>query len=434
MKIGVNPYITTPKYQKRQTAVSFQASVPKKIQSEKIFELEEALKPIWFDKEKYLAKLKEFAHIDINSRNFAGDTLITDSAKKDGRFLNSLVWMEKRGEIEGINWNATNRNGDNIIMIALKGSHMGFNFISLMNNIMKLAEEEKIDVNYVNQKQGYSLMDCALEYAGIDMYDILQLKGIDVTKTCKNKPIVKQAIDKGIFGNQFKTLVCHPSMEISKYNPQELLRYIDSAPQSRKPLNYYRNYPTERKYLEEYTKKEYKEAIQTALQMQNARKTQKYYQKNGMLTLNQIQDHIKYAFGEDAINMPLNEIGENIGHFLAEIYVEPNDTAGIAKVKDIITQLRKCQFLFWKEDDIGRTPLMIALEAENLVVARAILEKMTDGEFKYIDRGSWNYNQISRKCSINHESAIRELINKLQPKDREEFTKLFEERLTKRWE
>lgn len=390
MKIGVNPYITTPKYQKRQTAVSFQASVPKKIQSEKIFELEEALKPIWFDKEKYLAKLKEFAHIDINSRNFAGDTLITKSAKSDGRFLKTLMQMEKRGEIKGIDWNATDRNGDNIIMLALEGSSRSFvNTLNMLDCIKTLAEEDKIDVNYINNQRGYSLMDCAIKKQSLIM-EILALKGIDITKTFFT-PIVQQAIDFNVPKPIFEQIVYHPSMDMSIYDTRKLYQYID------------RNIRDKREGTN------YKNTIENTLKIQNVKTTRKYYQENGILTLNQIEHHVKNTNCQAALNLPLNDIGENIGHFIAETYVDPTDTKSIRKVNEIITELQRNGFYFWKEDDIGRTPLMIALEAENLIVAKAIINKMINGDFHYF--------------------ATRELIDKLQPRDRDAFIKLLDERL-----
>ena len=432
MRVGFNPYISTPKNKKQQSTVSFQASAPKKIYSSKIFELEKALEAIslQFEREKYLAKLKEFAHININSRNFDGDTLITDSAKKGSRFLCELMELEKRGEIEGINWNATDQNEDNIIMIALKGTGSGrvAGFTNIMYGIKELAEAGKIDVNYVNEEEGYSLMDCALKYAGTDLFSILELKGLDAAKTCSDKPIIIQAIDRGIPTASFNSLVCHPSIDINKYNPKELVQYIGNAP------SYEERYKEpDKNFLDNNTRVQYIKSINNALKLQIARQTSKYYQDNGMLDLNQIGNFVNTLDYIDAINMPLNDIGENIGHFLAETYIYPDDKAGIAKVKSIIKKLRENLFSFWKEDDIGRTPLMIALEAENLVVAKMLMERMTKWEFKYINGCSIPYYFSIHTRGVNHEPAIRELINKLKPKDKEEFTRLFEKRLNSEW-
>lgn len=431
MKIAFNPYLSYSQYRKPQkthSAPSFQASKPRKIQSMDIFKLEEELKPVWFDKEKYKAVLDKYAHIDINSRNANGDTIVSKALRENNSFFSSLMYMEQRGEIDGIDWNQKDYNDDNLLMIGFmaKDDFRANN----RSDLVKLANQGKIDVNYVNNTRGYSLPQLLLSERNSLDYNFFELKNLDITKTARysrySGSIVQQAINQALDPYYFEQLVCHPSIDFSQYNPQELFRYIDSAPR----YSY-----DERRPLDDYEKRHYKEAIEKAVKVQNAKKMAKYYQANGTLTLQQIIAHVNNVKDQTAINMKMNDMGLTIAHLLAELPISPKDVRAVEQLKELIKQMRFAGCYFWQEDSLGRSPLMLAFETGNLVVAKAMLETMWDSELRYVrleERASLPWNAISIQ-NLNHIPILWNLIADLEPEDRKEFGNLLFECLKKRY-
>lgn len=421
MRVNFNPTISyiRPRSQKRsyQTQVSFQAAKPQKIQSAEIFKMEAELKKVWFNDEKYKAVLKKYAHIDINSKNIDGDTIVTKAMREGDSFVTQLFWMENRGEIEGIDWNAKDANGDNLLMLAFKAPWRPLT--EPFNELVKLANAGKIDVNYVNQRRGYSLLEGVLLDNSLSLHYLLKLKGLDLVKNTTPQKLLKTLIDKCVFPNTFQAIVCHPSIDIESCDISDLYKYIGEPS--------YDAY-LKRQGLSDYEKCGYKNAIKTAIKINNAKKLAKYYAEEGELSLDQIVKHVDSVNDEQAINMPLNELGETIAHLLAEIPVEPKDEK---RVKDLIEKMRNSVCYFWQEDSLSRSPLMVALENRNFVVARAMLEKMLDSELMYIDinlRGC--LPGVAMKSSkINQVPALWNLIAELDLKDRQEFGALLIERI-----
>lgn len=439
MKIAFNPYLSYSQYrnpQKTHSAPSFQASKPRKIQSMDIFKLEEELKPVWFDKEKYKAVLDKYAHIDINSRNSAGDTIVSKALREHNSFFTSLIYMEQRGEIDGIDWNQKDYRGDNLLMVGFKAGNIGWTNNNI-SELVKLANKGKIDVNYVNETVGYSLPQLVITRRLNAFYQLLELENLDITRIAQNsmqsEQIVQLAIKRALFSGDFEKLVCHPSMDFSQYDPQELFRYIDSAPRD---YGYYSRQDYERYYdrlpLDDYNRRSYKSAIEKAVKVQNAKKMAKYYQSNGTLTLQQIIEHVNNVKDQTAINMKMSDVGLTIAHLLAELPIDSRDTRAVQQVKELIKQMRSAGCHFWQEDSLGRSPLILAFETGNLVVAKAMLETMRDSELKYIERGSLPWNAIKDK-KLNHIPIIWNFISDLEPEDRKEFGNIFFECLKKRY-
>ncbi len=174
--------------------------------------------------------------------------------------------------------------------------------------------------------------------------------------------------------------------------------------------------------------KDYIDAVETAIAMHNIKKLQSAYDKEGVFTLNQISEAVNIIGKMDTINTNLNELDENIGHFFAETYINPENSKEVEIADNIAAKLRKSYFHFGKKDSIGRTPLIIALEGENFVVAKAILKNTHPSEIKYCSQNLRSLTGISRP-EDDTEAEIRALIKNLEPEQSEEFTKLLDERL-----
>ncbi|MCM1338686.1 MAG: hypothetical protein NC191_03340 [Muribaculaceae bacterium] len=342
--------------------------------------------------------------------------------------------QEKRGEIE-VDWNIIMNNGDNLLMDFFKTEQRkDYYYMQKQKELfIELAKEGKIDVNYVN-KGSYSLSQCAFMFDGrLGSPELLfKLENLDITKIepdgISNEPIIKFAIKRGVREETLESLATHPSLDITKYDLDDLYTYIDEAPH---PYRYYDSYEKMRSNfrfpLNDYNKKCYKEAIERAIKIHNAQKAIQYYKENGSMSLEQIQTHIENAKTEKALNLPLNDINQNIAHLLAEIPIDPKDDSTVQKVKDMIKTLCEYQCYFWTEDALGRTPLILALENKNLVVAKFMLKKMSKPHFKY--QKSSIYNSEISEPELNHIPIIWNLIADLEPKDRKELGLLFFERL-----
>lgn len=96
------------------------------------------------------------------------------------------------------------------------------------------------------------------------------------------------------------------------------------------------------------------------------KKAKEIYDREGTFTLEQISDIVNYPLFSRIKDEKYNIVGENIGHLISEIYVEPSKTK---QLEDIFKRLQECEYNFQSVDDFGTTPLDKAIEAENKPVA-----------------------------------------------------------------
>lgn len=96
------------------------------------------------------------------------------------------------------------------------------------------------------------------------------------------------------------------------------------------------------------------------------KKIKDIYDREGTFTLEQISDIVNYPLFSRIKDEKYNIVGENIGHLISEIYVEPSKTK---QLEDIFKRLQECEYNFQSVDDFGTTPLDKAIEAENKPVA-----------------------------------------------------------------
>ena len=97
------------------------------------------------------------------------------------------------------------------------------------------------------------------------------------------------------------------------------------------------------------------------------------YEENGGFSIDEIDRFVDYKNFNKIMTEPLNDIGENIAHFLPEIFVEEG-SENYNKLRNIFEKIQDAKFDFSKKDSLDRTPLMKAIEAENVEVAKLLLE------------------------------------------------------------
>lgn len=253
---------------------------------------------------------------------------------------------------------------------------------------------------------------CTATYRKSDLVNILgKIKDVDINA------LIKTAINKFSFYYEFENFLCCPELNLAEFDAKKAIKYI---------IYHYNA------QCDVYKKETFIKSIENALKVHNAYATKKYYQDNGELTIQQISKHIKDANCQRAINMPITNIGGNIGHLLAEMITDDKDLKKLKPyLKNLISELHQADFHFWEKDGIGRTPVMFALELGNYNIARAMLEEMTESEIRYREGGIYSYG-ISFK-EDDTEVDLRDAINNLEPDKKEEFAKLLDERLNTEW-
>lgn len=361
---------------------------------------------------------------------------LLEYAKTGSHRLSELIVDVYDKKVEPIDWNVKDEDGRNILMmLASAFNRLGCARNDELKNFVHFANTSGcIDVNYVNEKNGFSLVEYAAFVCPDSLREILKLKDLDVNNSRRPKgavSVLELAVHRRVHPADFEELVCHPSMDLDKVNIQDVYKEIYSSSDA----DWYRVYDTKpeidnRTLRIDYIDK-YEEALKIGMKIQKVKKTKEYYEKNGVLTLEQIYEHVNNADCSRAINMGLNNISQTIAHFLAETYVDPDDKKAVELVNKIVDKLRASNYYFWREDYMDRTPPMLALESENFVVARAMLERMKEDEFEYLFEKRDTYQSCAVKFEERrlHSHRLNEIIKKLEPDKREEFEKLLADRI-----
>ena len=214
-----------------------------KIQSKKIFEIEEFL-----DNQMLLEEFfKLNPNIDINSKNKNGDTIVLEAIRENNyHILHQLKKQEQAGIINGINWNAVDSEGKNGLMIAIERNH--FKDIECLNennyervyNYKKSYEKKSndkntvydikdllelgVNPNYINEKTKFQNFYCTplqeliivSNKAAVDA--ILESSKTDVNLSHPDTPPPIFMVDESFYGDStlFERMVKHPSCNLHK--------------------------------------------------------------------------------------------------------------------------------------------------------------------------------------------------------------------------
>ncbi len=317
-----------------------------KYQDKKIFQLEEC-----FDS-AYLRNIffKENADIDINSRNEDGDTLVT-KAFKEGN-LNFLEYLKN---VEGIDWNAYDTNGQNAAKIILSDNNS--NNTENLLEFLTTVEDKGFNIN----SPGVIDYFRTAHFTGRDNCIVTPLINAIKNKPQLIKPLlkfkkidIKNALDNPttlpIQSKLFGLLIRHPNFT---YFDDEFLKHVSKYPE----------------YTQEITKSMPQITMNKAL---------KIYNNSGEITLDEMDTIVsslqKYKAEESITNTQINSIEEGLGHLLCDIQIDTNDFNSMCKMSKIITTLDTLGYNFKSKNILGQTPLGKAIEGENTGVAKLILE------------------------------------------------------------
>lgn len=297
--------------------------------------------------------LEEHPEIDVNSRDYDGIGLILRAFKAEN--LDILKYLATRDDVD---WNIRDNNGENILMhlISDKKDAPDIEFKKEVIKLLRELPEGKFDVNYVNYNNGavgrrypYSALSSFLngKTYNLDenMFDeLLKFPELDTNNMVyENVPLLVYLING--LSSDFKKIYNHPNTnrEVILNNPDlEIPWRIQD-------------------FLEEEADKNVIKNIK------------EIYDKNGELTLEQIQQFIQYKNIDKIIDAKLNIVGENILHFLADINITSDNINQVEALVKLIAQ-NHLHYLNIP-DDFGTTPIDKIINAENTKIADLIKKK-----------------------------------------------------------
>ena len=331
------------------------------LQQKKVFELEKIM-----DKPYLLQSFfKKYPNIDLNIRDENGDTLFLKAVRNNNKkFIRDLMKAENQGLIKNVDKNAVDKDGNNALNIAEETDSIYFLLSKERHNYIKMLLDAGVSPNYINKSERLYSFYCTLLQRAIirrdsDLVDLyLQNEKTDIKLTHPDTPPPLFLCVTNRFYNHeiLLSILKHPDCDIfQKYNDMNILEYLNSQPDMASGVI-----------------KQASSAINSKIMLHILDKAKKYYQEKGILDLEQLYEYVKHPGFKTVVNEPLNILGENIGHFLADINTDDYDE--LIKIRDLITTLRECSFNFEKTDNLGRTPLMKAIEAENVNLVNLLLD------------------------------------------------------------
>ena len=352
-----------------------------KIQSDKIFEIEEFIENSMLLEEF----LKLHPNIDINSRNKNGDTLVLKAIRENNYdILYKLQKQEKNGIITGIDWNAADTKGKNGLMIAIEQidareieylEDNNPNIQDLMITAEKLNRDRNtvnrikyllelgIDPNYINHKTKFQNYYCTpLQEIIIvgniaALNEMLKFPKTDVSVSHPNTPpslfLINNKIPRQL--NIFEEIAEHPSCDLKQeYKGKNICEYISSQNNNI------------------WSQKDMIRIVERIMTQNACESLKKYYQDYGELTLEQLYNYSQLPQLRNVVENPLNELEQNIAHFAAGIHIDGYEQ--LKKMNVIAKQiLQSNHTTLFKKDALGRTSFDIACEAENYKFLQILL-------------------------------------------------------------
>ena len=336
---------------------------------------------------------KMYPDIDINSTDSDGLTLLLRAVNRgDGRFICKLEGIHRHGRFGKIDWNAVDKNGNNAYMLERKRTK-NERYDSLIYTLSGWIKPD-----YINPKTKMTVLQQAIvegddDFIGSFCHSISRKDNrswFDIDKTHPETPPTSiLAVQKGLGEYRLNQIFeFHPDLD-AEYDGKTLYDYIDK-------IKSYKVVAKLRKHLFDKKLAEFKA----------------YSEKEGSFSLQQISDIMSFPDFLDICEHSINDIGENLGHFIAEIY--PKDFNEIKKISELIDKIPRTYIFKLNSGNItGRTPAEKALEAHNNIVLKLFLQKLPHRDITYYDSEERDF---ARK--------LYKLVEKSDIDDKEELLKL----------
>lgn len=314
-----------------------------KINDPKILEFQELQ-----ELEEYLQNHPE---ADINSFGPNQETLLDKVLAGNIEILKMLA---KRDDFD---WNMVNGVGDNFVIQLLRrtSDDENYEFAIQVLEILRELPEGKFDINYLNSDTALSLVakNFHLRHNGL-LDELLKFKDIDINYNPFGDVPLAFEIHHDI--DSFRKIYLHPNTNRASIDIKAIVKAL-----SAKNL-----IPSD----------EVMDIIENQVDYDFIDNVKKLYDKNGMLTLDEIEKLVNYENFSRFVDEKYNIVGENIGHFIAETFIEPNDIKSYKKLIKILEKLKASGYNFNSKDDLDETPLDKAIEGENEIVADLLRDYM----------------------------------------------------------
>lgn len=331
--------------------------------------------------------------IDINSRDDNGSTLLLEAAKNG-----NVEMIKELKNIADVDWNITDSIGQNVLMHAINHAHALENSRKAEEiiDILKTLPKEKFDINYINYctncicpyphtaiqyRLAHNLWDNLLE-------KLLEFPNINVNLHAENSiptayiPCIKNSPE------EFKTLVENSDIDtLATYNGKSLRQHLYSRGLFPSINRVGDAAPFER-------------ILDSKANGIFINKMKKIYDKYGTFTIEQINDFLNYGQLEKIKDEPINILGEKISHFIAEIFPNPENPDEILALTKLFEKLKEKNIDMDSLDDIGRSPMKKAVEADNAIIARL---------FKDYGSNPSDIENIKTLCQESENPQIKEL-------------------------
>ncbi len=321
---------------------------PDKVQSDKIFELESFIDN-WLLVEEFF---NTHPDIDINSQDSNGDTLLIRAVKQnDEKMLFALHRINNIGKYGKVDWNVVDSNGNNAYMIDINNLKH-FNSFSPLS----ICISDHVDANYINPKTKLTPLQLAIKKENSPYISLLSMKS-DINNTHPDTPpasfmLLNSGNIKSLAKEDF--FARKPDLDAT-YKGKTIFEYIN--------LKKIGNISSD--LLKVFEKH---------LALKNLTKMREYYKQEGFLDITQLLDYIKQPYFSEICNQSISDIGENIGHFITEIY--PKNFDEIKQLSEVIDIIDRSGYNFESCDDLGRTAIDKAIEGQNLSVLKFLLTKI----------------------------------------------------------
>lgn len=377
--------------------VTQNTSKASKIIDKKLAEIEEIIyHPLLLDE-----FFKYNPDINWNTKDSNGDTLILRAVRRNAyKFIQAIGHLPKKyGEKD---WNAVDAEGNNALILALKHvKDEDYNSYSLIDYLERL-----VDQYYINPNTKRTFLQEAIMQKKSDFIRYY-LHGYSCNNQHKRNvakhthpdtpPALFLAFKKNLSTSTILRILELSDLD-AKYKGKTLFEYID-----------FKN----SKY-----NKEILDRLEIHLAKQRLEKIKDYYKNEGIINLQQLLDYSKQSQFSEICNKPLNEIGEDIGHFITELF--PKSYEEVKQISDLIDVLEKNDYDFKNKDSLGRTAIEKAIEGNNITVLKFLLNKIPKRASIYYQNNSAYHNKIEellKKHNITDENVweIFNEKNRLRP-------------------
>lgn len=254
--------------------------------------------------------------------------------------------------------NSVDKDGNNLAIAAAQNSSR--EVINLLN------ESEEFDINYRNPETGKNALESAVDSSAV--WDLLRNPKIDLNSTDGEKPpfafqflsreygydIIKKSDD---FMKLNALIEANKHVDIqTKYNGQTLAEAIKK---------YIENLPTKDVDTAHSMTKKLYELLNSALSRDIISQARTIVNKNGTLTLKQINEFLQFPGIKKIIDEPLNDLNESIGFFVADTALT---LGNFEEFENIMKILVKNNYNFHSKNKMGQTCYEKAVDADNSIM------------------------------------------------------------------